>query len=188
MYQPVPRGGALNPSRREPIRTSGTQPVEAVPMDGVDEKGVATAEGEALAHQLVVFSLAEEEYGIPITLVQEIIRYSAPRPIPGSPFHVEGVINLRGRIIPVVDLRARFGMGGERPDEAKIVIVEMETMVVGVVVDEVREVLTVDAEQCEPAPEGAGDGDYLQAVAKLEGRLVVLLDMPRLLGDRALAA
>jgi len=157
-------------------------------MDGVDEKGVATAEGEALARQLVVFSLAEEEYGIPITLVQEIIRYSAPRPIPGSPFHVEGVINLRGRIIPVVDLRARFGMGGERPEEAKIVIVEMETMVVGVVVDEVREVLTVDAAQCEPAPEGAGDGDYIQAVAKLEGRLVVLLDMPRLLGDRALAA
>ena len=74
-------------------------------MDGVDETGVATAEGEALAHQLVVFSLAEEEYGIPITLVQEIIRYSAPRPIPGSPFHVEGVINLRGRIIPVIDLK-----------------------------------------------------------------------------------
>jgi purine-binding chemotaxis protein CheW len=157
-------------------------------MDGVDETGVATAEGEALAHQLVVFSLAEEEYGIPITLVQEIIRYSAPRPIPGSPFHVEGVINLRGRIIPVVDLRARFGMGGSRPEEAKIGIVEMETLVVGVVVDEVREVLTVDAAQCEPTPEGAGDGEYLQAVAKLEGRLVVLLDMPRLLGDRALAA
>jgi purine-binding chemotaxis protein CheW len=74
-----------------------------------------------------------------------------------------------------------------RPDEAKIVIVEMASLVVGVVVDEVREVLTVDAGQCEPAPEGAG-GDHLQAVAKLEGRLVVLLDMPRLLGDRALAA
>ena len=84
-------------------------------MDGVDEKGVATAEGEALAHQLVVFSLAEEEYGIPITLVQEIIRYSAPRPIPGSPFHVEGVINLRGRIIPVVDLRARLAWAASVP-------------------------------------------------------------------------
>jgi purine-binding chemotaxis protein CheW len=156
-------------------------------MDGVDETGVASAEGGALAHQLVVFSLADEEYGIPITLVQEIIRHSAPRPIPGSPSHVEGVINLRGRIIPVVDLRARFGMPGVRPDEAKIVIVEMASLVVGVVVDEVREVLTVDAGQCEPAPEGAG-GDHLQAVAKLEGRLVVLLDMPRLLGDRALAA
>ena len=105
-------------------------------MDGVVEKGVATAEGEALAHQLVVFSLAEEEYGIPITLGQEIIRYSAPRPIPGSPFHGEGVINLRGRIIPGVDLRARCGMGGERPEEAKIVIVEMETMDEILVLDE----------------------------------------------------
>lgn len=157
-------------------------------MDGADEGGMATAGGEAPAHQLVVFSLADEEYGIPITLVQEIIRYSAPRPIPGSPFHVEGVINLRGRIIPVVDLRARFGVGGGRPEEAKIVVVDMTSMVVGVVVDEVREVLTVDAARCEPAPEGAGDGAYLQAVAKLEGRLVVLLDMPRLLGERALAA
>jgi purine-binding chemotaxis protein CheW len=157
-------------------------------MDGVDETDVAAAGGEPLAHQLVVFSLADEEYGIPITLVQETTRYSAPRPIPGSPFHVEGVINLRGRIIPVVDLRARLGMAGVRPDEAKIVIVEMETMVVGVVVDEVREVLTVDAGRCEPAPEGAGDGDYRQAVARLEGRLVVLLDMRRLLGDPALAA
>jgi len=157
-------------------------------MDGRDEEGAASAGGGATARQLVVFSLAEDEYGIPITLVQEIIRHSAPRPIPGSPFDVEGVINLRGRIIPVVDLRARFGMGGARPDEAEIVIVEMETMVVGVVVDAVREVLTVEADMCEPTPRAAAAGDYLEAVAKLEGRLVVVLDMPRLLGARDLAA
>ena len=155
---------------------------------GTEAQRAATIQGEGRSHQLVVFSLAAEEYGVPITLVQEIIRYTPPRPIPGSPSHVEGVINLRGRIIPVVDLRTRFGMGGERPGETKIVIVEMDALVVGVVVDEVREVLTVGAGQCEPAPEGAGHADYLEAVAKLEGRLVVMLDMGRLLGERALAA
>src|SRR5680860_622699 len=111
------------------------------------EDGVSLEEAGA-AHRLVVFSLGGEEYGVPITLVQEIIRYSPPRPVPGSPMHVEGVINLRGRIIPVVDLRQRFGMGGLRPDEAKIVIVEMPDLTVGVVVDEVREVLTLPADVC----------------------------------------
>jgi purine-binding chemotaxis protein CheW len=137
------------------------------------------------ARQLVVFTLGAEEYGVPITLVQEIIRYTAPRPIPGSSHHVEGVINLRGRIIPVVDLRARFGAHGERPEEAKIVIVELPEHTVGVIVDEVKEVLTVSSDQCEPAPEGAGDAEYLDAVAKLEGRLLVILDMPTLFGDSA---
>jgi purine-binding chemotaxis protein CheW len=143
------------------------------------------AEGQT--RQLVVFTLGAEEYGVPITLVQEIIRYTAPRPIPGSPSHVEGVINLRGRIIPVVDLRSRFGVYGDRPEESKIVIVEMSELTVGIVVDEVREVLSVGAEQCEAPPEGAGDADYLDAVAKLEGRLLVILDMHKLLGGGALS-
>lgn len=137
------------------------------------------------ARQLVVFTLGAEEYGVPITLVQEIIRYTAPRPIPGSPSHVEGVINLRGRIIPVVDLRSRFGAYGDRPEEAKIVIVELPDATVGVTVDEVKEVLTVNADQCEAPPEGAGDAEYLEAVAKLEGRLLVMLDMPKLFGNAA---
>jgi len=143
---------------------------------------------EAQTRQLVVFALGGEEYGVPITLVQEIIRYAAPRPIPGSPSHVEGVINLRGRIIPVVDLRSRLGVPGDRPAQAKIVIVEMPEPTVGIVVDEVREVLTVAAGRCEPPPAGTGDVDYLDAVAKLDGRLLVILDMPRLLGASVLAA
>lgn len=137
------------------------------------------------ARQLVVFTLGAEEYGVPITLVQEIIRYTAPRPIPGSPSHVEGVINLRGRIIPVVDLRSRFGAYGDRPDDAKIVIVELPDATLGVTVDEVKEVLTVSSEQCEAPPEGAGDAEYLDAVAKLDGRLLVMLDMPKLFGSEA---
>jgi purine-binding chemotaxis protein CheW len=101
---------------------------------------------------------------------------------------VEGVINLRGRIIPIIDLRSRMGLGGARSDESTIVITEVDDLVVGVVVDEVREVLTVESDRCEQPPEGAGEVDYLEAVAKLEGRLVVILDMARLLGDRAVVA
>ncbi|MCB0881720.1 MAG: chemotaxis protein CheW [Thermoleophilia bacterium] len=137
------------------------------------------------ARQLVVFTLGAEEYGVPITLVQEIIRYTTPRPIPGSPSHVEGVINLRGRIIPVVDLRSRFGAYGDRPDDAKIVIVELPDSTIGVTVDEVKEVLTVSADQCEAPPEGAGDAEYLDSVAKLDGRLLVMLDMAKLFGPSA---
>ena len=138
---------------------------------------------ESGSRQLVVFSLGPEEYGVPIKLVQEIIRYTDPRPIPGSSPHVEGVINLRGRIIPVVNLRQRFMAAGDRPDEAKIVIVELPGYTVGIIVDEVREVLTVDGESCEPPPESSGQVDYIDAVAKLEGRLLVILDMETLFGD-----
>lgn len=138
--------------------------------------------------RLVVFSLGGEEYGVPITLVQEIIRHTPPRSIPGSAPDVEGVINLRGRIIPVVDLRSRFGVGGERPAEAKVVIVALDDLTVGVVVDEVREVLTLPADVCEAAPPGTDDSEFVEAVGKLEGRLVVVLDMVRLLDAGALAA
>lgn len=143
---------------------------------------------DSQAHQLVVFTLGAEEYGVPIKLVQEIIRYTEPRPIPGSPHGVEGVINLRGRIIPVVELRARFSASGERSPESKIVIVELPDTTVGVIVDEVKEVLTVSAEQCETPPEGAGDAEYLDAVAKLDGRLLVILNMPKLFGNSAALA
>jgi purine-binding chemotaxis protein CheW len=138
---------------------------------------------EQQTRQLVVFTLGSDDYGVPIAMVQEIIRHTPPRPIPGSPAHVLGVINLRGRIIPVVDLRARFGVVADPPEDAKIVLIEMGDLTVGVVVDEVREVLTVEADRCEPPPEGAGQADYIDAVAKLDGRLLVILDMARLLGD-----
>ncbi|MGD9571582.1 MAG: chemotaxis protein CheW [Thermoleophilia bacterium] len=138
--------------------------------------------------RLVVFTLAGEEYGVPITMVQEIIRHGRPRPIPGGPAHVQGVINLRGRIIPVVDLRARFGLHGDRPADEKVVIVALGDLTVGVVVDEVSEVLSIDPEVCEPAPPGTDGADFVDAVGKLDGRLVVVLDPVRLLDERALAA
>jgi purine-binding chemotaxis protein CheW len=146
--------------------------------------GTETA-GEQHARQLVVFTLGPDAYGVPIAMVQEIIRHTPARRIPGSPSHVLGVINLRGRIIPVVDLRARLGMATDPPADAKIVVLEMSEFSAGVLVDQVREVLTVGADRCEPPPGDAGHAGYIDAVARLEGRPVVILDMPCLLSDAA---
>ncbi len=134
--------------------------------------------------QLVTFTLDDEDYGVSITRVQEIIRHSAPRGMPGSPTDIEGVINLRGRLIPVVDLRARLGMGGRVPDDAKVVITELDQTTVGLVVDDVREVMTVDVADLEAAPESAlgGGTSAIESVAKVDDRLLVILDVVRLLG------
>ena len=128
--------------------------------------------------QLVVFSLGSEEYGLPITAVQEIIRYSRPRTIPSSPMSVRGVINLRGKIIPVCDLKQRLGLYAEDGEEGKIVIVEAGPVTAGLIVDEVEEVLTVTSEQLEDVP--TANRDSIEAIAKIDDRLVVLLNTPGL--------
>ena len=130
--------------------------------------------------QLVVFSLGTEEYGLPITTVQEIIRYTKPRTIPSAPPSVRGVINLRGKIIPVVDLKSRLELDGGDAEESKIVIVEAGAVTAGLIVDDVDEVITVDQACLEPAP--TGDVGYISAVAKVGDRLLVLLDVEAMFG------
>lgn len=125
--------------------------------------------------QLVVFSLGAEEYGLPITTVQEIIRYARPRSIPSAPPSVRGVINLRGKIIPVVDLKSRLRLDGGDAEESKIVIVEAGAVTAGLIVDDVDEVLTIDDASLEQAP--TGDDGSISAVAKVGDRLLVLLDL-----------
>lgn len=132
---------------------------------------MATAQ---LARQLVVFSLGDEEYALPITQVQEIIRYAEPRAVSADADWIRGVISLRGKIVPVCDLAARLGVAVERARSAKIVIVETAGGTAGVIVDEVEEVLTVEAEQLEAVP--AAGADFIDAIAKIDDRLVVLLD------------
>lgn len=127
-----------------------------------------------LAQQLVVFSLGEEEYALPITQVQEIIRYTEPRGVSSDAPWIKGVISLRGKIVPVTDLGARLSLYTPLAEDAKIVIVETGRGTAGVIVDEVEEVLSVEAEQLEPIP-GAGT-DCLEAIAKVGDRLVILLD------------
>jgi purine-binding chemotaxis protein CheW len=144
-----------------------------------------TSTTPAATQQLVTFSLDAEEYGIAIGRVQEIIRHSPSRPVPGRPEELEGVINLRGRIIPVMDLRARLGIGGAAPEDAKVVITEVDERTVGIVVDDVREVITIDLADTEPPPPCTlvGDGDAVESVAKVGDRLLVVLDAVRLLAQ-----
>ena len=142
----------------------------------------ATAGGDE--QQLVVFQLAAELYGVEIARVHEIIRMQTITRVPRAPSFVEGVINLRGKVIPVVDLRRRFGLPtGEHTRATRIVVVEIGDQVVGIVVDGVSEVLRVSASVVEPpSPVVAGlDSDYVQGIAKLPDRLVIMLDLDRVL-------
>jgi purine-binding chemotaxis protein CheW len=138
------------------------------------------------AQQLVVFSLGDEEYALPITQVQEIIRYTEPRAVASEESWIEGVISLRGKIIPVCNLAGRLGLGTERVDNAKIVIVETAGGTAGVTVDEVEEVLTLDEEQLDAVP-GAGT-ECIEAVAKIDDRLVVLLNSDGIFAGASLGA
>ncbi|HVW17936.1 MAG TPA: chemotaxis protein CheW [Solirubrobacteraceae bacterium] len=125
--------------------------------------------------QLVVFALAGEEYGVPIARVQEIIDYTEPRSVASDTDWICGVIGLRGRIIPVYDLAARLRLERTHDDHAKIVIVDTAGSLAGIVVDNVSEVLTVDAEALDEAP--GVSGGSVEAIAKLDDRLIVLLDL-----------
>jgi purine-binding chemotaxis protein CheW len=136
--------------------------------------------------QLVIFSLGTEEYALPITRVQEIIRYSEPRSVASHQAWIRGVINLRGRIVPVCDLAQRLGLPTERADSAKIVIVETEIGTAGVIVDEVEEVLTVEESQLDAVP--TADTDYVEAIATIGDRLVILLNPDGLFAGVEVAA
>jgi len=133
----------------------------------------------------VVFSLGDEEYALPITQVQEIIRYAEPTGVASEIPWIRGVISLRGKIVPVCDLGARLGVISERAGIAKIVIVETDAGTAGVVVDEVEEVLTVESEQLENVP---GAGADIEAIAKVGDRLIILLDPESLFSGVELAA
>jgi purine-binding chemotaxis protein CheW len=139
-----------------------------------------------IARQLVVFALGDEEYALPITRVQEIIRYSEPRAVASESAWIKGVISLRGKIIPVCDLASRLGVTAANTDDAKIVIVETATGTAGVIVDQVEEVLTVEQEQIDDVP-GAGK-EFIEAIAKIGDRLVILLDADGIFADFEAAA
>jgi purine-binding chemotaxis protein CheW len=140
---------------------------------------------EATEH-LVTFLLGQEEYGLEVRLVQEIIRLTEITPVPRAPEFVRGVINLRGRIIPVVDLKHRLALGhvDETARAARIVVAKLRDRLVGLLVDGASQVLKVPLSFIEPAPEEVVevDVDYIRGVAKLESRLVILMDLARALG------
>lgn len=134
--------------------------------------------------QLVSFVIESEEFGIDILKVQEIIRPVDITRVPNAPSFVEGVINLRGRIVPVVDLRKRFGLAEREQDQhIRIIVVELIDKVVGFMVDAVREVIRVDRSVIEPPPDLAIgiDTHYIKGVAKLDDRLLILLELEEVL-------
>lgn len=135
--------------------------------------------------QLVSFVVGSEEFAVPILSVQEINRMMEITRVPQSPPFVEGVINLRGQIIPVVDLRKRFGLAvTEMNNDNRVVVVEVAGRVIGFTVDKVNEVLRIDSSIIEPPPSMVSgiDSDYVDGVGKLEDRLLILLNVGRLFG------
>lgn len=134
--------------------------------------------------QLVTFSTGDEEFGVDILKVQEIILPMAITKVPKAPEFVEGVINLRGKVIPVIDLRRRFGLKSKAQDKyTRIIVIEINHMIVGFVVDSISEVLRIPANTVEPPPPVVAglESEYINGVGKLEDRLLIMLDLDRLL-------
>ncbi|MCC7012245.1 MAG: chemotaxis protein CheW [Planctomycetes bacterium] len=140
--------------------------------------------------QFLTFRLASEEYAVPILRVQEIKGYSAVTPIPNAPSYIKGVMNLRGTVMPVLDLRAKFGFEAtEFTKFTVIIVVNVGAKVVGLVVDGVSDVLKFDHDAIEPPPTLGGDLDtsHLTGMAKQGERLVALLDLERIVGLESLS-
>jgi purine-binding chemotaxis protein CheW len=141
--------------------------------------------------QYLTFALDREEYGLDILRVQEIKGYPAVTPIPNAPRHVRGVMNLRGTVIPVVDLRARFGMPVVVSTQLTvIIIVVVADKIIGLVVDAVSDVVDIASDDIEPPPDmgSSVDTTFVAGLAKTGDRLTLLLDLDRLIGGRDLLA
>ena len=166
------------------LRTKKEDPImaETVDIRGKSQNGSV---GDELL-QLVSFNIGEEEFGVDILKVQEINRMLEVTRVPNAPEYVDGVINLRGKVIPIIDLRRRFGLERKEHDKnTRIVVVELNGKVVGFVVDAVQEVLRIHKSVTEPPPPiVAGiEAEYITAVGKLEDRLLILLDLEKVLSN-----
>ena|SRR5579859_376038 len=149
--------------------------------------------------QLVGFRIGKETFGVPIGLVHEIVRVPEITSVPDAPAYVEGVINLRGKIVSIVDLRKRFGeLRIEASRKNRILVAEIQNKMVGLIVDAASEVIRLSAAEIEAPPEVFEDSElkYVTGVGKLNGRLVILVDLTKILqkgelrrlGDAAVAA
>ena len=135
--------------------------------------------------QLVTFRLGNEDYAVNILKVQEINRMKEITRVPNTPPYVEGVINLRGKVMPVINLRNKFGLAGKDNDShSRIMIMDIQGITMGLVVDAVSEVLRIPANVVEPTPPMASNisTEYIKGIAKLEDRLIILLDIDMLVG------
>ena len=137
--------------------------------------------------QLVTFHIGDEEFGVDILNIQGINRMVEVTKVPNAPDYVEGIINLRGKVIPIIDLRKRLGMSEKEYDKnTRFIVVEMKDKVIGFIVDSVNEVLRINKSITEPPPPMVSgiDSDFITAVGKLEDRLLILLDIEKILSAR----
>jgi purine-binding chemotaxis protein CheW len=154
-----------------------------LPASGLAEDILRSFKEQPGEFHLVTFNLGEE-YGVQIGQVQEIVRVEGITRVPNSPSYMEGVINLRGRVLPVLNLRKRLRLEeAERGREARIVVTEVGDKVIGLLVDAVSQVIKVSSQAVEVTPEEVleVDTDYITGVAKVKERLIILLDLERLL-------
>jgi purine-binding chemotaxis protein CheW len=137
----------------------------------------------AKLQQIVGFRVGKEYFGVPISIVHEIVRMMEVTVVPDAPDFIEGIINLRGKIIPIVDLRKRFAEGVQQNRRNRILVAELDGHNVGLVVDSANEVLKVDPELIEPPPNvfEQGDMNYVTGVGKLNGKLVILIDLAKIM-------
>jgi len=144
------------------------------------------ASGNDEVLQWVTFKLEDETYGINVMQVQEILRYSEIAPVPGAPLYVQGIINLRGNVVTVIDTRSRFGLEScEVTDDTRIVVIESEKQVIGILVDSASEVVYLKASEIDDAPNIGNEesAKFIQGVSNREGKLLILVDLDKLLSD-----
>ncbi len=152
------------------------------------EKDRKKEQGELM--QLVGFVTGKEHFGVDILMVQEIIRMAPITSVPNAPGFIEGVINLRGRIIPIIDLRRRLGLSGGKmagAESTRILIVNVDERVTGFIVDSVTKVMKIEVSDIEPPPDIVVAGlksKYIRGVCEIDGRLLILLDFSRILQVR----
>ena len=136
--------------------------------------------------QWVTFQLEEETYGINVMQVQEVLRYSEIAPVPGAPDYVLGIINLRGNVVTVIDTRLRFGLPeNEITDNTRIVIIESDKQVIGILVDSVAEVVYLKKSEIDSAPNVGTEESarFIQRVSNRDGELLILVDLDKMLTD-----
>jgi len=139
-----------------------------------------------MENQIVIFELCNEYFGVDIAAVESIIKMQPITRMPHSPAFVEGLINLRGKVLPVIDLRSRFDLTARAVDKnSRIIVVAVKETEVGMIVDGVSEVLTIAAETIEETPSIATtvDSNFITGIAKIDQRLVILLDLERVLSS-----
>lgn len=146
---------------------------------------VAASKDDAVL-QWVTFKLDHETYGINVMQVQEVLRYTEIAPVPGAPYYVLGIINLRGNVVTVIDTRSRFGLqSAEVDDSTRIVIIEAEKQVIGILVDSVAEVVYLRRSEIDNAPNVGTEesAKFIQGVSNRDNELLILVDSDKLLSD-----